>query len=327
MRFCSHCGHPIREDQKVCTQCGTPIRRPVAPPPPPPPPPPIQRYEYKRKRRVPDWIWVILSLIIVFVITATALYFFGKYQTNPNKQANQISDAIQQKDAKRLQALLTNVTEKEANTYIEIVDKSGRINDVNKAIKSSTKKIISKKESKEDVNVDGITVMTIIKNGKQWWFFDNYDFKFPENIKNSLNKINENYQSNSDKTEDTSDNNSSNNKVNKATKSDESEDRNSDDSSEKNRSDDKKEKTNKSDSDNHSSEEVTRENVIDKVESYEGHKLDTHTYTYKEPTRIPEGWGFSILDKNGDLVGSYIVRHNGKVYKYDEHGELIGSGY
>lgn len=28
---------------------------------------------------------------------------------------------------------------------------------------------------------------------------------------------------------------------------------------------------------------VTRANVIDKVEDYEGHKLDTSTYTYKEP--------------------------------------------
>ena len=33
------------------------------------------------------------------------------------------------------------------------------------------------------------------------------------------------------------------------------------------------------------SEEVTRDNVIDKVESYEGHTLDTDEYTYKEPEK------------------------------------------
>lgn len=33
------------------------------------------------------------------------------------------------------------------------------------------------------------------------------------------------------------------------------------------------------------SEEVTRDNVIDKVESYEGEKLDTDTYTFKEPEK------------------------------------------
>lgn len=38
-----------------------------------------------------------------------------------------------------------------------------------------------------------------------------------------------------------------------------------------------------SDDSDSSSGEVTRDNVIDKVESYEGHTLDTDTYTYKEP--------------------------------------------
>lgn len=84
------------------------------------------------------------------------------------------------------------------------------------------------------------------------------------------------------------------------------------------------------DSDNTSSDEssstekVTRANVIDKVEDYEGHQLDTDTYTYKEPEQDENGdWGFSILDKNGDLVGSYIVTSDGVVTKYDEHGDPI----
>ena len=73
-----------------------------------------------------------------------------------------------------------------------------------------------------------------------------------------------------------------------------------------------------------STEKVTRDNVIDKVEDYEGHKLDTDTYTYKEPEKDENGdWGFSILDKNGDLVGSYIVTSDGVVTKYDEHGDPI----
>ncbi|MDO0981189.1 hypothetical protein [Staphylococcus hominis] len=73
-----------------------------------------------------------------------------------------------------------------------------------------------------------------------------------------------------------------------------------------------------------STEKVTRANVIDKVEDYEGHQLDTDTYTYKEPEQDKNGdWGFSILDKNGDLVGSYIVTSDGVVTKYDEHGDPI----
>ncbi|UXR74043.1 hypothetical protein MUA48_00750 [Staphylococcus sp. IVB6238] len=69
---------------------------------------------------------------------------------------------------------------------------------------------------------------------------------------------------------------------------------------------------------------VTRSNVIDLVEDYEGHYLDTDTYTFKEPEQMPDGrWGFSILDKSGNLVGSYIIDTDGTVTKYDEKGRQI----
>ncbi|WNF18140.1 hypothetical protein RIU93_12090 [Staphylococcus warneri] len=77
------------------------------------------------------------------------------------------------------------------------------------------------------------------------------------------------------------------------------------------------------------SEEVTRDNVIDKVESYEGEKLDTDTYTFKEPEKTSDGkWGFSYDDKDGNFAGSYTVdTDDGYVTKYDENGDKIGSGY
>ena len=73
-----------------------------------------------------------------------------------------------------------------------------------------------------------------------------------------------------------------------------------------------------------SSTKVTRSNVIDLVEDYEGHLLDTSTYTFKEPEQMPDGrWGFSILDKAGNLVGSYIIDTDGTVTKYDEKGQPV----
>lgn len=39
-------------------------------------------------------------------------------------------------------------------------------------------------------------------------------------------------------------------------------------------------------------------------------------------------WGFSFLDKDGDLAGSYTVDiDDGYVIEYDEDGEEVGSGY
>ncbi|AVQ34012.1 hypothetical protein C7J88_07405 [Staphylococcus muscae] len=68
---------------------------------------------------------------------------------------------------------------------------------------------------------------------------------------------------------------------------------------------------------------VTRDNVIDLVEDYEGEYLDTDTYTFKEPEQQSDGsWGFSIIDKaTGELAGSYIIDPDGTVTKYDENGD------
>ncbi|EHJ06815.1 hypothetical protein [Staphylococcus simiae] len=78
------------------------------------------------------------------------------------------------------------------------------------------------------------------------------------------------------------------------------------------------------DDDSSSDTTVTRANVIDKVEDYEGHKLDTDEYTFKEPEQMGDGkWGFSYTDKSGDLAGSYIIDQDGNVTKYDEHGDEI----
>lgn len=70
---------------------------------------------------------------------------------------------------------------------------------------------------------------------------------------------------------------------------------------------------------------ITRDNVIDYVESYEGHNLDTGNYKFNEPEEKEDGtWGFAFYDKETrDLAGSYTINDSGKVVKYDEDGEII----
>lgn len=76
-----------------------------------------------------------------------------------------------------------------------------------------------------------------------------------------------------------------------------------------------------------SDEFVTRANVIDFVESFEGDYLDTDKYTYREPEKRDDGWGFAFYDKSGNLAGSYIVEDDGHVKKYDSDGDQMYAGY
>ncbi|WP_414050950.1 TcaA second domain-containing protein [Macrococcus animalis] len=80
------------------------------------------------------------------------------------------------------------------------------------------------------------------------------------------------------------------------------------------------------DSDNSESQDVTVDNAIDIVESFEGESLDTDQYTYKTPEENDKGVGFSYLDEDGDLAGSYQILNDGTVIKYDENGDEIDRG-
>lgn len=82
----------------------------------------------------------------------------------------------------------------------------------------------------------------------------------------------------------------------------------------------------KEETDTTSDIDLTVNNAIDIVENYEGHSLDTDKYTFKTPVENSKGVGFSFLDKDGNLAGSYQILKDGTVIKYDEDGKEIGRG-
>lgn len=73
---------------------------------------------------------------------------------------------------------------------------------------------------------------------------------------------------------------------------------------------------------------ITRDNVFDAVEAFEGiDKVDTDKTIWKEPEKKDDTFGFSYTDKNGKLLGSYNVREDGYVESFDEKGNKIRAGY
>ena len=80
-----------------------------------------------------------------------------------------------------------------------------------------------------------------------------------------------------------------------------------------------KENNNQDDDNNQSNDnsEITRENVFDKIEAHEGHKMDTENYTYGEPEGpTPSGkWGVTINNKQGKYVGYYTLYGDGTMDK------------
>ncbi|GGI39403.1 hypothetical protein GCM10010896_03210 [Mammaliicoccus stepanovicii] len=73
---------------------------------------------------------------------------------------------------------------------------------------------------------------------------------------------------------------------------------------------------------------ITRHNVFDAVEAFEGvDKVDTDNTTWKEPKKTGDTYGFSYENKDGKLLGSYNVREDGYVESFDEEGKKIRAAY
>ncbi|MCJ0913027.1 MULTISPECIES: hypothetical protein [Mammaliicoccus] len=73
---------------------------------------------------------------------------------------------------------------------------------------------------------------------------------------------------------------------------------------------------------------ITRENVFDAVEAFEGiDKDDTDHIIWKEPKKKGDVFGFSYSSKDGKLLGSYNVSEDGYVESFNENGKKIRAGY
>ena len=73
---------------------------------------------------------------------------------------------------------------------------------------------------------------------------------------------------------------------------------------------------------------ITRDNVFDAVEAFEGiDKVDTDETVWKEPEKHGDKFGFSYTSKDGELLGSYNVSEDGYVESFDEEGKKIRAGY
>ncbi|MCY1568784.1 hypothetical protein [Staphylococcus pettenkoferi] len=88
---------------------------------------------------------------------------------------------------------------------------------------------------------------------------------------------------------------------------------NNDNSSTSNEDNDQSDDNNQADDNG----EITRENVFDKIEAHEGHKMDTEHYTYGEPEGPTTSgkWGVTIKDKQGKYVGYYTLYGDGSMDK------------
>ncbi|WP_242240178.1 TcaA second domain-containing protein [Staphylococcus petrasii] len=175
MAYCKHCGSKIVPGQKVCTQCGTRLVTETSSVPP-------FQNEPKKSRK----IYILSSIIVAALIIALLVAFFVlKHQLSPEKDAEHIVQAIKHKDAKTLSKYLTskdkNLTEEEANAFIDVLNQYGQLNSYADKI---GKAILEAKVGHSSGAIVSTELKTQLfsaeKRGKKYVFFDKYVYDIPQ---------------------------------------------------------------------------------------------------------------------------------------------------
>lgn len=175
MKYCKHCGSEIVSNQKVCTQCGTKLDIDTHLVPP------FQKEPKKSKK-----ISIILSLIVVvLIISVIAAFLVLKHQLSPEKDADQIVQAIKHKDAKTLSHYLTtkdkHLTVEESKAFIDLLNQNEQLDSYADKI---GKAILEAKKGHSNGAIVSTELKTQLfsaeKRDKKYLVFDHYVYEVPQ---------------------------------------------------------------------------------------------------------------------------------------------------
>ena len=175
MKFCKNCGEEIRPDAKVCTHCGHKVEvaaekvEPVRQPEPREPMDPV-----KKKLLIifaAGLTMVAIIIVIVYNLIAGAL--------SPDNKLDTIAEAVTEEDAEGLKKSVDNdITLEEAQAYITYVDEVSGLSKY-KSWVGDVKTALGDDAPGSDI-FDGIyTLLSVNKDGSQYWLFDDYSFTIP----------------------------------------------------------------------------------------------------------------------------------------------------
>lgn len=164
MKYCSNCGHELREGTTVCTNCGHSIegKRTES----------IKRGMSKKSKSI------IFGAVILLLLITIALVVFSQI-LSPKNQLDNISQAVEEEDPALLVENIDNeITEVDAEAYFQYINESGGkdsiIEDLN-SLKESADNLVYDEIS------DGMnTLLTVEENDKQYLLFKNYDIEIPK---------------------------------------------------------------------------------------------------------------------------------------------------
>lgn len=163
MKYCSNCGHELREGVTICPDCGHNLEDKKA----------IKNNGMSKKNKT--IIFFAASLVLIAIIVLVVI----SKMLSPEKQIDNISQAIEEENAALLVENIDNeISETDAEAYFAYINeaegKDSMVEDLSTLMESDN-------NSQYQEVYDGMnTLLTMEENGKQYLLFKNYDIEIPK---------------------------------------------------------------------------------------------------------------------------------------------------
>lgn len=180
MSFCKNCGSKLPLNGAFCSNCGektTPrnlIKEPV-----------VTETREKVKQSAPKKSKVGIIVAAVIIALAAGGHYYLSAQSKPEKVVAAFNEAIQNEDIKALTSMMNKgqdkreVTEKEAELFLEYLTNEADLSSVNKELQKQAIQIenVNKLEPIEDENGNQLVSMKKLSE-KKLFFYDQYRLDF-----------------------------------------------------------------------------------------------------------------------------------------------------
>ncbi|WP_099158602.1 zinc ribbon domain-containing protein [Virgibacillus ndiopensis] len=165
---CKKCGYRTNEEKQFCPECGNQLSNKSKG---------LNSNKPMNKKYI-----VFASIAMIIILSFIAFFFIGKGKFTPENTVDAFEKAVENKDTKALKNLINPVndsfelTKENTSLFIEFLSNNPKkydklINRLNQQVES----INTSGENRMAYSNDTYATVNIIKEGKKWWLFDNYE--------------------------------------------------------------------------------------------------------------------------------------------------------
>lgn len=118
------------------------------------------------------------------VVALVSWVYYFRYENSADKRIQAFSDTMKYKDKDQLTTLVTSnhqsLTDDEASAYFSLIQTMGGSDRYMKQIRSAIRHLDQSEATSQDINIDGVTILTIKKKTQLYGYIKEFQFEIPQ---------------------------------------------------------------------------------------------------------------------------------------------------